>query len=86
MKNKSLLSLYINEYEKYKDEIDKIVGTNTDNILKRTEDLSYENAIIISEIFGMMPDELFYDDFTKDKKIKEKLSEAKKLHSKLKRR
>lgn len=82
MKKKTLLSLYLNDNRKYITDIKNLI--NIDDIMESPNHLTYEEAIVLSEIFGMMPDEMFYDDFINNNSIKKKISEAKKLHSYLK--
>ncbi len=41
--------------------------------------LYYEQAMIIAALFNMTPDELFYQDFLSDKKLKEQVKNAKTL-------
>lgn len=84
MKNNSLLSLYLDDYKKYENNINDLIKKDVKKISENIKKMTYEDAIIISEIFGMMPDELFYDDFTKKKDIKEKLYKAEKLHKEMK--
>lgn len=81
LKNKNLLELYLNDYKEHSKEIEKILKQDITTLLKNPKNITYKDAMIIGEIFGMMPDELFYDDFTEDKQIKQKMNEAKKLHS-----
>lgn len=38
------------------------------NLEKRSRTLSYDMAIKIANIFGLKPDNLFYEDYTNDKK------------------
>lgn len=81
---KKLLSLYMDDYGLKYSDFDKLLGKNARLSLCNPQYLTYEDAIIISRVFGMMPDELFYDDFLKNNELENKVLMAKEFHSKRK--